>query len=274
MKTKERKIKPGTRHPRPMGTTEQITQYHNSKQETKEKELMRIQIRLIQLYVASDMRFNDESWNINTLSKYLNVNPTIVMKVIQKEITRISGFMSGQDNEAYARVIKFRAQKLSLDIQGIGTQQVEVLARAQGRKYVPFLTPALNQAIGNLTQIHKTQIELTRLYTESARPASGINDDKGFGNTGTAYLTTDEALKIIQNGDPNFNEENFTEQKKIELGALPDVHARNQDLTSIGVNLNKGAILIPTIAPLPGLTITPKTTQELAQKADHTDRDR
>lgn len=272
MKTKQKVQR--TRHPRPMGTTEQITQYHNSQQENKEKILKGIQIRLIQLYVASDMRFNDEAWNINTLSKYLNVNPTITMKVIQEQITRISGFMGGQDNEAYARVIKFRAQKLSLDIQGIGTQQVEVLARAQGRKYVPFLTGALNQAIGNLTQIHKTQLELIRAMHESARPASGINNDKQFGNTGTAYLTPDEALKLINAENTNFNEIEYTDMLAKGLGPIPDVCARNQDLTSIGIGLNKQVIVIPTPTQIPGLELTPKTAQELARMADHTDRDR
>jgi len=246
---KQKKIR--MRHPRPMGTTEAMYLIHNQKQENKDKLIKALQHRLIRNYVTQDMKVNDEPWNINKLAKYLDIHPTIVMKVIQEEITRISRFMDGEENKGLARVIKFRALKLGLDVQGIGTQQAEVLMRAQGNKYVPFLSGAVNQAIGNLNGILKTQIELFRGFDDAAKPALGINEDKEFGNTGTQYLTTDMALKMITEAPNQISDEEYLNLKEKELGTLPDVCARNQDLSTIGIGLLKGTIIIPEVQPIP-----------------------
>ena len=209
---------------------------------------------------------------IPDIAKYLKLNPLIVMKAVQEQITRISGFMGEQDTKAITMVLKSRALNLSLDVSGLGTQQAEVLMKKQGANYVPFLTGAVNQAIGNLTGILKTQIELIRTF-DSAPIAPGINEDKEFGNTGTKYLTPDEALKLLSNTPTLLTDEAYLDLKKNELGALPDVCARNQDLSTIGIKLNK-TIVIPEMAPIPIIEVVPLTTHEISKKATHDDRDR
>jgi hypothetical protein len=259
------------RHPRPMGLTEMVTQYHKEPSpELKTKKQNQIQKHIIQIYIANDMKLNDEPMKVNELAKYLNTNPIQILKQIQEGIQRISNFMGMQDHKAYTRVLNFRAHILGLDLQGIGTQQVEVLARAQGKKYVPFLSSSLNQAIGNLNGIFKSQLELLRVAHEADRPMPGINDDKEFGNTGTQYLTPDQALKILENQPSLQDNTDYLEQKKKAIGALPDICARNQDLESMGIGLDK-TIIIPIIKPIPLNPTEAKATDRMAHESrrDH-----
>lgn len=225
------------RIPRPIGYTYLCQEIHKSqdkdKQEDLRKELIR---RTIEIYVNNNLQWMGKQMNVTEFATYLNIDTRELLMRMNKEFVRIGNFFDDEKGQAFARAQLFAAIKKGLEISAQVEAQAHVLGTAQGNKYVPFLSSAVNQALGNLINSQRPIHDLLKLITDKSPTNPFINTDGSSSTSGAKYLTPETAIKLINNGTASLlNDSALLAAKAEELKALPDVNARNQDLTSIGV---------------------------------------
>lgn len=123
--------------------------------------------------------------------------------------------------------------------------QTDILMASQGTKYKAFESTEVNRSIANLITSQKPLQDYIKMLTDKIADNPYVNPSKKFGNTGNRYITPDEANNMVQNQSSLLTSPEYLQAIENNLGALPDVNARNQDLTSIGIGLKKTTILIP-----------------------------
>lgn len=229
------------RVPRPLGFTYQAILLNNHKNQERTKEyntlLNQLKERTIELYTNNNMELNGKVLNITELSQYLNIKTEQTLRMMNKEIERISGFFDGKDGKRLARVNFLGCLKKGLEIQARVTQQTDILMAQQGAEYVPFLTGEVNRSLTNLINAQKPIQELLKMLTEKNTTNIIINADGDSHTSGQHYISPEQALQMIDNIPSLLGNKEAIELKETELGLLPDVNARNQDLSKIGVRI-------------------------------------
>lgn len=255
---KEKVIK---RIPRPLGFTYSLSQIHKKQDiEDKRNQIWKMKERIIQLWTNDNMRLNGRSLSISGLSQYLNMESNSVMRIMNKEMIRISGWLDNKEGSmGFARAILGNGLKKCLEIMALTQSQTDILMAHQGNKYVPYASSEVNRSITNLINAQKPLQDYLKMFTDKVPDNPYVNTDKHSGNTGNQYLTPDQAMLLIENNLPPIDDEAYLNTKKLELGGLPDVGARNQDLSTIGIRLNKTIIL-------------PKSTKEVVQEGTLKDK--
>jgi hypothetical protein len=108
------------------------------------------------------------------------------------------------------------------------TNQANILMARQGNNYVPFLSGAVNQAIGNLTASQKPLFDLIKLLYETNGNAQNTTNP----TQNNYYLTPDEAIKMAGNNTESLlNNNSLLEAKYAELKehGLPNIDARDEE---------------------------------------------
>lgn len=230
--------------PRPLGLTFQAIQLRALPEDQSQQKTKEIQKRLVELYVAQGTKINNRTMNIQEFSSYIGLSTIELMKMMNKELERIDGFFdnNGKGSRAQTRALFlglfFEVQQASQMAQ----KQATILAKAQGQKYVPFLSSSLNQAIANLSTSFKPSIELVKLLdgTSSNNPNSnGLTTNT---QNNHYHITPDKAFEIARKAYQNSTENDAqidTPSTPFLLPEmepnLPEVRAQFQDLNSIGI---------------------------------------
>lgn len=225
------------RQPRPWGLTALASAYHlqpdpNQKQELKLKLINHV----LTHYLTNGMTINNQVYNIHVLAMALNEEPLTLQNHLNTlMLKRGTMFDDGIKGPKMAREMFSTAFFKALEIQALTQHQVAILRQAQGTKYVPFLTGALNQSIGNLNATQRPILDLLGLLTkalpEALMPTDAIATDQAH-----QYLSPEKAMEIITSSTPSLLEdETLLADKRLELGTLPQVDARYQNLTNIGI---------------------------------------
>jgi hypothetical protein len=111
----------------------------------------------------------------------------------------------------------------------------------QGGEYVPFLTGELNRAIGNQIAANKPILDLLKMVSDKAKEDPFSPSDGSSETSGTNYVSPEMAVTLIHQNRPSiYDNKELIEAKEATLIGLPDVSARNQDLSSIGIKKDKG----------------------------------
>jgi hypothetical protein len=242
------------RVPRPLGITQlnltRLKLKKEGKLEEETKQGNKLKEICINIYVRDNFNWMGKMVPMNHFASYLNMRTEELMIQVNREIERISLWMMGEEGKALARGLLFKGAQKSLEILALASGQTQVLLAEQGDKYVPFLSAEVNRSIANLTGAHKPLMEVLKAMTEKSPINILINNNGKSGTSGDEYLTPEMALQLIHNnGSSMANDPTLIEAKVQEMGALPDVQARNQDLSTIGIKLpnktvdSKGTLL-------------------------------
>lgn len=236
---KETKSDGKLRVPRPLGFTYTsiILNNHKNNKEEYNNLLNQLKQRTIEIWINNDMQLNGKQVKVTEIAQYLNLRTNQVLVMMNKEIERISNFFDGPDGKRIARVSFFQGLKKSSEIMAQVQNQANILMCQQGTEYVPFLTGEVNRSLTNLINAQKPMQDLLKMLMEKHTTNIILPVDGTSSNGGQHYLSPEQALEMLNNDPSLLNNPAAIEAKEKELGLLPDVLARNQDLSKIGVRI-------------------------------------
>jgi hypothetical protein len=224
------------RVPRTKGLTMALIQYHASTDTHQKQEIINnIQDTIISSWLTSGLRIDNQTMNAEQLSHYLNIPISNIIKRTAKALKPLGTWLKDEKLQDSTRAIFSQAFFGILETQSLTKSQAYLLLEQQGQNYVPFLTSEVNKSLANLIASHKPMADLLNILKPAqtgvpATPADQVNKHT---------VTPDEAITFIRDNtksvleDTNLLEAEYTEIKAQE--SLPDVNARHQDLSSIGI---------------------------------------
>lgn len=235
-KTKRKKHIPNqgdgiTRHPRPLGLT--LMNLNSLNHSNKERN--QLNQRILNLYIQQGMCWMGKPKTITDMALYLNMQPEQLLRTMNKELDRIAIFFDGEEGQRLARVHYQNLLSKSLEILAQHQNQCTILQTQQGNEYVPFLTGEVNRSLANWATAMKPYMEVvTRLENRLQSPSHGK-----LASGAEKYISASEAIVILQNEPSMLTDKALVAAKEKEMVGLPEVNARYQDLTSIGIK-NRG----------------------------------
>lgn len=234
------------RIPRPLGTTyTAILIRNNQDNETKQKQIERLRQITIDHWMASNMILNNRVYNIDEMALYLGITPELLMRTMNKQFEAMGKVLERQDLSQIARVIFSKSQKNCLEIEALARAQTNILLASQGGEYKPFISAEVNRSISNMISSTKPQQDLLRLILDSGKGNPLSREASNNGGSSNS-IGKDEALQIIQeNTQSLLLNDSALEAKYAEIRndmeannlLLPDVNARTQDLSKIGIKI-------------------------------------
>lgn len=214
-----------TRHPRPLGLT--LMNLNQLKQDNRTK----LNERILNLYIQQGMCWMGKPKTITDMALYLNMQPEQLLRTMNKELDRLSLFFDGEEGMRLARVHYQNLLSKSLEILAQHQHQCTILQSQQGNEYVPFLTGEVNRSLANWATAMKPYMEVvTRLENRLQSPSHGK-----LASGAEKYISASEAITILQNEPSMLTDKALVAAKEKEMVGLPEVNARYQDLTSIGI---------------------------------------
>ena len=243
LKTKKKKKKDTKgilRHPRPLGLTLMAKAYNqNQNQEEKQELKEKIIKNVITHYILNGFRLDRKEMNITQLTRYLKADQTYIEDLMSKELARQGNMlMDDEEKGQFTRVVLKMALKKGLEIQAQAGTQYELLMAQQGGEYVPFLSNSANAAMANLIATQKPIHDIIKVLTDKGPNGIWVQIANHNGVQSNQYITAKEANEMIQTKSISMmTNKDLIEAKKVEIGALPDINARNQDLTKIGIKI-------------------------------------
>lgn len=213
------------RHPRPLGLT--LMNLNQLKQDNRTK----LNERILNLYIQQGMCWMGKPKTITDMALYLNMQPEQLLRTMNKELDRLSLFFDGEEGMRLARVHYQNLLSKSLEILAQHQHQCTILQSQQGNEYVPFLTGEVNRSLANWATAMKPYMEVvTRLENRLQSPSHGK-----LASGAEKYISASEAITIMQNEPSMLTDKALVAAKEKEMVGLPEVNARYQDLTSIGI---------------------------------------
>lgn len=256
------------RYPRPLGFTYTAINTKNNKEERK-----RMEDTIINLYIERGMEMEGKRMSVQEMATFLQIPTQTLLMRINKGMERISGFFDGKEGKRAARVLWQNSVLKGLEIMALVDHQTRTLMAQQGAEYVPFLTGEVNRSLANLINAQKPIADLLKMLTEKNQINILINTDGDSSTSGKTYISPSQAIDIIQKeGITMYNNPTLIAAKEQELLGLPNVNARTQDLTSIGIknrpNLSIDPIPISDSKALPGTEKRYEVHHEKVQDAE------
>lgn len=227
------------RLPRPLGSTIQSIHYRkqtNEELRTKLKE--KLIANVIEQYTANMQTLNGRQLSIDDLALFLGISHLEVMRLMNKSLQRMNQFFENQAGEGtFARVLYLGLLKGAQEAQSEAQSQVAILKASQGGQYKAFVSGEVNRAITNLINSTKPTLDILKALQER-QPNNIFLSNPAQNNTqNNIYITTTEASKMItEKAIPTLlTDGSMLEDLGDRLKGLPDVNAKSQDLTSIGI---------------------------------------
>jgi hypothetical protein len=233
---KHRTIQRANRIERPTGLTTIMRRYHTTENnEMKQKTLELAQQLILNRYVQEGLTLNGQSVSIDYLAIYLQCDKRTIITRMTEGAKMVLGLQGTEDaKEAYRALIGLISEQ-SLRDRGLVHRQVTSLLKAQGDKYVPFLTSAVNQSLDILLKTNKPLIDLLKVISQ---PGTNVqinnNNMEPTGVPGEKAIGPNEAVMIINQQRDGIslleNDRDRLElfQQYIQSTNLPEVIATKQ----------------------------------------------
>jgi hypothetical protein len=239
-RTNKIKVKPITqtlRIPRPLGLTQMAHTYNQCTSDTQRSNIKRrMEDKIIEYYINGNGTLNEKQYTIPELAQYLNISSQQCLIRLNKGIVRVSQMFDGNEGKAFARAVFSGSIFKALEIQAQVAKQAQILQTYQGDTYIPYATQQVNQALKNLIDSQKPILDLMKMVTEKQPINIFLNGDSMQNETNQQYITTTKAAEMISELGPSImNDPGLIEAKEQELKGLPNVDARTQDLSKIGI---------------------------------------
>lgn len=220
------------RIPRPIGVTLMARSLSTSS--NKQEIIKKIKDHILNQYFLNNQTINNIPVSIEQIQNYLSLSYQYVLRYMHDRLGYMQGFKVEDDveTEKVLRVLKFEALKNSLNSAQIANRQAQILGRAQGDDYVPFLTEQYNAAIRNL---FSSDANIRDLYRMLKGPVVPVHQTANFydqRNPNPNVLTPDTAILLLNEKRPErlIDSPTMKEDLKIEyaVDALPEVRANYQ----------------------------------------------
>lgn len=231
------------RLPRPMGITQAMTEYHNTKDPTL---LTKVQTFMIQQWLLSNGKLCGRSLDCNSLSKFIGCHPSMIQDHMRDQVLGNKIWDKGVQEEMMSSLMGQQIMWALEDRMEIN-QQVQILREAQGDRYMPFISAELNKALGlKLSSSNSLQ---SILKTMSG--GGSINIFQQFNqqsNQEQEAITIETAITLIQEE----NSKLVSKDKDLQyieatygIEELPEVVATRQqciDTSKEGLTLNNSEL--------------------------------
>lgn len=181
------------RIPRPTGVSLLSREYRRTNDTTT---LSNLQNKIIGEYIHGGFKVCGNVVNIQGLALYLGMGIGDLMKKVHQQIQMVSGLADGKRLEEMASALIFTSFSNSLQARHIALAQTELLLRAQGDTYVPFVSSTVNHSITNLMAADKSMMQLYSTLKGNNGNQINIHNNASLVQN-NQYLTTDQAVKII-----------------------------------------------------------------------------
>lgn len=216
------------RLPRYEGLTLAMQEYHKSNNPSI---LEGIQTKLIQIWIVSNGVLMGTFYTYIELANFLEVNPEVVRNKMKTSMLDSKLFSPETQADIINSLIGQQITWILEDKMSIDNQ-VQILRKAQGNDYRPYVTSELNKALSLKNGI---SLSLTSLIKQLTQKDSNIIINQ---NNVVQQVTIDDVLNIVQQeNDKLLKESNKdTEIKYIEdryhIDELPEVNATKQKIDS------------------------------------------
>ena len=160
------------------------------------KRLKQLHTHLLSRYIHDGFRLNGELVDITTLATYTGLTLAQIVKAITKSTNQLTDLASEQGAQDTQKALLAILINGALADRGRVLQQERTLSLAQGAKYVPFLTGALNQAQRTMLESNKPLIEILKALNPSGTSINITNQNQQANIEGKA-LGPNEAVKLI-----------------------------------------------------------------------------
>lgn len=225
------------RFPRPLGLTLMVQQSQSDKDPiSQSKKQENIKNLIIDQWVANSMMLSNRRYTIQDMGILLSLPVTAIMSRMNHSMERLGMILMDDGIGRIARVLILQSLNLGLETVAMAKQQASQLIAAQGDTYVPFLSNTVNGAIDNLIKANKPLTNLLEILKNPTQP--------GYQNPGqegpkTHQITPDEAIRIVRSQSQSILEDPQSLETSYALitaqSSIPDVNARHQNLTGIGI---------------------------------------
>lgn len=225
-----------TRIPRPKGLTLQMIQIHKNKDN---KQLERLKEIVLQQWISAGMMYNGRLVSMEEMGSYLQLSMSKLYIKANRAMIAIAGMFEGDKLKEIARVLFSTALFKASEIQALSEVQTRILMAHQGNKYMPYVSGEVNRAIANQINAGKPLMEVLRLLAGAGNGQNAntfIYNDNSNNSKTAQFITPDQAVNMIQNKVPDLLENpDALNTKMLEYKDIPDVNARTQDLSEIGI---------------------------------------
>jgi hypothetical protein len=164
------------------------------------------------------------------------MNVTQVYKAVTKHAKQLTGLTSSDNIEETYRALIATVLQGSLADRGRVQHQVDILTKAQGAKYVPFLTGNLNQALRTLLETNKPLLDILKTLQPTQGTNINITQQNANMPTQGEALGTNEAVRLIDAKAA----EDLLESGTLQSNLLGE-HLEGQDLPEIIATKQQGS---------------------------------
>lgn len=191
-----------TRRPRLKGLTFLSLQHQQENNEESREAVLR---HAITNWTIQGFRWNNQPCNINDLSHILKVNPTTIMEHVSEVGKNLGGLADPDQVEDTIKSIISLSTTWAIQDRGIIMKQLETMLASQGGQYRPFISGEVNKALKLILDSNKNLMDGYKTFFTSNNTTTNILNIKGNSQDESDYISPYEALKLIQDNNPNNN---------------------------------------------------------------------
>lgn len=239
------------RIPRPSGITQMLHEYHATGDSNTLYNAQRI---LIQQWTLNNGLICGRSFSPDKLAEFIKCDPGRIREHIKENMMMGSKLWDKNAQEEMMNALIGQQLAWAMEDRMDASQQVDILKRAQGGKYAPFITSELNKA---LTIKQSSGGALNQIF----RTLSGGGSVNIFNNitqaTQVQNVTMEDALRLIKEENDKLPAAKDTEQlfpketayleAHYDLEEMPEVNAMKQqgfnaEKEGLHINVSKAQI--------------------------------
>lgn len=233
------------RIPRPSGVTAAMQEYHHS---GDSQILYNIQRMMIQQWILNNGKICGRNFSADKLAEFLNCDPTRIREHMKDTMLLSSKLWDKDKQEELMNAMIGQQLAWAMEDRMDASQQVDILRRIQGDKYVPFVSGELGKAL----QIKQSAGNALNQIFRTLSGGGSVNIFNNINNTQQVQqITVDDALKLIKEENDKLPMHKDSEQlfpKEVayieahyDVEDLPEVSAIKQegvDTSKEGLNMN------------------------------------
>lgn len=238
------KNKDTIRMPRPLGITQGMAEYHDTK---NPQLLANIQAFLIQQWLLSNGKLCGRIFDCNSLSKFLCCSPSVIQNHMRDQVFNNKMWDKSRQSEMVEALVGQQLLWAMEDRMEIN-HQVQVLREAQGDRYMPFISAELNKALGLKLSSSNGLQSLVKGLTGGGSVNIFAQFNQQNNNQEAQGVTLETAITLIQDENAKI----ISKDKELQyieanygIDELPEVVATKQlgiDTSKEGLTLNNATL--------------------------------
>lgn len=226
------------RIPRPLGITYQSINLR-SQLNKEDQQLLRekLQMLILKQWIANGLMLNNISYSIDDMITYTGLPLITIQRVMNAEFMSMRKVLGKEELGTLASVMISLSLKKILETEALSRSRVRMLETSEGGEYRAFVSAEVNKSYANLMTAQKQIVDLTKVILDAGKTTNIlIQNNVPQTAQSTAHIGQEEALILINKATKSLIEDNEGLDRKMSaMEGLPDINARNQNLTTIGI---------------------------------------